>query len=213
MKILKITTHLIALGFIALQSLSAQDATAHMSIFNAVESEKRLLIDWGTINAFPDGIPAGQSFGPVIVPAGSVAITAKVEEFVNGKSSQSLPASTTCAYIVWPGEFEEKEPQPGQEKKRKLEITALPPVPLSLPSSPANWTLIYTGLLEEVSVKFNGKPQLLKRGKATTPGRANEITITQGEKELASQSVEGGNYAIVIFGDDPENLKTGVIYR
>jgi hypothetical protein len=195
------------------QHLAAQESTAHMSIFNAVESENNLLIDWGTVDAFPSGIPSGQSFGAVIVPAGKVAITAKVEGFVNGKSPESVPASTTCAYIVWPGQFEDKDPEPGEPRKRKLEITALTPIPLATSSSTPNWTLIYTGLLKEVVVNFNGRLQLLKRGKETSPLRSIAAVVTQGEKILESRSMESGNYAIVIYGDDPQNLKAGIIYR
>lgn len=199
---------LVLLGITVSNSLSAQESTAHMSIFNAVESEKNLLIDWGTIDAFPNGIPYMQSFGPVIVPAGSVVITAKVEGFLDGKTSVNLPASNSCSYIVWPSELVEKD----GEKKWKLKITSVPPLPLDA-GKKTSWTLIYTGLLESISVKFNNKPYVLMPEKSVLAGGANDATLSIGDEIVESQSVESGNYIFVIYGNSPDTLKVGTIYR
>lgn len=202
------TLYIILLGTIFNQILSAQESTAHMSIFNAVESEKNLAIDWGTINAFPNGIPYMQSFGPVIVPAGGVTITAKVEGFLDGKSSVSIPASNSCSYIVWPSELVEKD----GEKTWKLKITSVPPLPLDA-GNKTSWTLIYNGLLESISVEFNNRPYILTPEKAVSAGGANDATLSIGDKILESQSVEGGNYIFIIYGNSLDTLKAGTIHR
>jgi dihydrodipicolinate synthase/N-acetylneuraminate lyase len=77
------------------------------------------------------------------------------------------------------------------------------------------WPVVFLGSSESVEIEANGRKVALARGKTTTVAQGQKtVQLTQRGKGLASVSVEEpSDRFFVIYGDNPQSLLGGIIYR
>lgn len=213
----KLSTLLLALLFVIAQSVAQTDAQpaadrASIVIFNALPKGS-VSVDWNGVNAFPDGIGAGNSIGPLPVPQGDVAAVFTAEGYESAKGSISLSPGDRRVIILWAGE-PEKDRQTGEEK-RKIQVFTVPAAVAQVSRKKYEWPIVFLGLAEAAVIEVNGKAVQLDKGKPRLVGQGEGfVTIKQGDRELAMVSEDGpADHVFVVYGDDPAELFGGVVYR
>ncbi len=186
--------------------------SADVSFFNAVVSEVPIFLDWSGQNAFPDGLAAGRSAGPLMIPATDATIEAKAEGFLSGTAAVKLTAGERTTLVFFQGPHE-KDPK-GEEPKPRLRIYQTPAIPSEGRPTEYAWPVLYVGPDNSAEIEVNGEKLLLSRGKTVTVARGkNVVQLMQGEREIAAAAVEEpSNRLFVIYGPAQE-LQGGVVYR
>jgi len=186
--------------------------TADVSFFNATTGETRLYLDWSGQKAFPNGLAAGVSMGPLMIPAEEAAIEARSEGFLPVAESIRLTAGerVTLVFFAGPPEQSRGEEQP----KPRLRVFQTKGIPAGEDPKEYAWPVIYVGPSESVQIEVNGEKVLLSRGKTTIVARGkNVVQLTQGDRELAAAAVEQpSNRLFVIYGS-AEELRGGIVYQ
>jgi len=203
--------------FGAVAPLAAQESSepaTRVAFFNALPAEVPLFVKWNQIEAFRDGVGRGQAFGPFNVPAQNTSAVFTAEGFKEAEASINLDEDTRRAFIIYAGEAEPpsvSEPKP----VRPLKIFSTPPLLEAAAGKQLEWPLVLVGLAPSAQVQVNGKPVSLTRNKSVVVGKGERyVEVKQGDRELLAVSVEGPeDYVLVVFGDDPEKLDGGVVYR
>jgi hypothetical protein len=185
---------------------------AEVSFFNATESEKPVYIDWSGRNAFPDGLAAGSSMGPLMVPAEAVTITAKSDGTLPATAPVRLAGGDRTTLIFSEGPLE-KDPQ-GEQPKPRLRVYQTPAVQGSLQREEYAWPIIYVGPAQTVSVKVNGELMQLTRDKIALVGRGKKIVrVEQGDREIAAISVEEPCRRLFVLYGPSDELRGGVVFQ
>jgi hypothetical protein len=192
---------------------AGSETSTRVCFFNAVTSDKRLFVTWNGVEASPEGIPRGQSFGPFGVPAVTTRASFKVEGYEEVEVSVDLQADTRRAFVVYAGAAE-KSPD-GTSEVRPLKVFSLPPVVEAAAGKQLEWPMVLVGAVPSAEVTVNGKALALTRNKSVLVAKGQRfVEVKRGEKELLAVSVEGPeDYVLVLFGDAPDALSGGIVYR
>jgi hypothetical protein len=196
-------------------SAAAQQASSltRVSFFNALPSDARLFVEWEGRDAFPDGIARGQSYGPFNAPGVGTPVKFKAEGFKEAEATLDLAPETRRAFIVYAGP---PEPQKdGAPAIRPLRVFSMPALAEAAAGKTLECPLVLVGLAESAQVQVNGKPVALSRNKSVVAAKGERyVVVKQGDRELVSVSVEGPeDYVIVVYGDSPDDLAGGIVYR
>jgi hypothetical protein len=186
--------------------------TADVSFFNATISDEALYVDWSGQDAFPDGLVAGQSMGPLMIPATDVTVEAKIEGFLPAKAAVKLAAGqrTTLVFYEGPPERDKDDEKP----KPRLRIYQTPGIPSARQPKEYAWPVIYVGPEGSAQVTVNGEPILLTRGKTTVVAQGkNVVQLAQGDREIAAVAVEEPSHRLFVIYGSGADLRGGVVYR
>jgi hypothetical protein len=185
---------------------------ASIVIFNALP-DAAALVDWNGINAFPGGIGAGNSIGPIPVPVEDVSVIFTAEGFAAAKGSVNFSRGERRVIILWAGP-PEKDRETGEEKP-KIQVFTVPAAVAQIKRTKLEWPVVFLGPAQTALIEVNGQAVQLDKGKPSLVGQgAGFVEIKQGDRELAMASEDGpADYIFVVYGDDPSNLSGGVIYR
>ncbi len=186
--------------------------TCDVSFFNATMSEVPVFLDWSGRDAFPDGLAAGRSMGPLMVPAEAVTIEAKAEGFLPATAAVKLAAGQRTTLIFFEGP-PEKDPE-GEKPKPRLRIYQTPPIPSAETPKDYAWPVLYVGPDGSAEIEVNGEKLLLTRGKTVIVARGkNVVQLTQGDREIAAAAVEEPSHRLFVIYGPARELQGGVVYR
>lgn len=200
-------------GLIVSAAAQQPSTLTRVSFFNALPSDARLFVEWEGRDAFPDGIARGQSYGPFNAPGVGTPVKFKAEGFKEAEATLDLAPETRRAFIVYAGP---PEPQKdGAPAIRPLRVFSMPALAEAAAGKTLEWPLVLVGLAESAQVQVNGKPVALSRNKSVVAAKGERyVVVKQGDRELVSVSVEGPeDYVIVVYGDSPDDLAGGIVYR
>jgi hypothetical protein len=191
------------------QSASDSAATkSRVSIFTALNGEDAVFVEWNGEKAFPDGIPAATSVGPLKVQPGAVNAKFNSAGFKEEAVVLNIPPATRCAFVVY-GEIDSVSGEKG------LRVLSLAPVSDSEYTKKQQWTILLVGSKNSKSVSVNGtlvqlspnKPLKVAEGKSGVEVRAD------GNLLHAVQTQEPQSLVLVVFPDREGKLKCSTLYR
>ena len=164
------------------------------------------------MQAFPAGLASGQSVSSLQVPAGSVPLQFRMDGFLDGVGKAEAAAGQLCTFIFYPGPAVKEGKDAG---KKPLKLFSLPPVPEAENKKIFEWTVVYLGSLENVEIQANQKTLRLTHAQPVLAGQGERsFEITANGRSLAAVTVDTPeNHVFVVFGDDPRELKGGLVRR
>jgi hypothetical protein len=190
---------------------SGEPPTANVTFFNATTNSSPVLIKWSGVEVFPDGLAAGQSAGPLAIPAAGASMDVSIEGCLPAKAAVSPQQDAKTTFIFYLGAAE-ADKETGEMKPR-VKVFQSAATPLSAQAK-LEWPVLYVGEAESVQIDVNGSPVTLPRNKNVTVARGEKyVRLSQGDRELAAISVEeAADRAFVVHGPS-QNLSAGVVYR
>jgi len=194
------------------QATSQEKKPSVVSFFNAAVGSHPIFLDWGGQKAFPEGLKTGQSMGPLLVPSGSFPIRYQMEGFLDGQGKADALTEKICTFVFYSGPPLKDGKDAG---KRPLKVFPIPPVSESESRKEYQWLVIYLGVTESVEIEANKQRVKLRNAEPVFLGKGERFfEITQAGKSLASVTVDSpDNHIFVVYGDDPESLSAGIVYR
>lgn len=186
--------------------------TCDVSFFNATTASAPIFLDWSGRNAFPDGLASGRSMGPLMIPAVDAVIEANLEGYVSAKGNLKLAREHKTTVVFYEALPEQAQTNDAESPRLLIFQTRLKPA--EPPPKSYEWPAIYLGNSPSVEVSVNGQRAVLTKGQtAMLAAGKNAIDIRQGERQIASVSVdEPVDYLIVLY-DEGTKVKGGIVYR
>jgi hypothetical protein len=186
--------------------------TSDVSFFNATTSEAPLFLDWSGRDAFPDGLAAGRSMGPLMIPAEAATVEAKMEAYLPATAAVKLSPGERTTLVFFEGP-PEKDPE-GQKPKPRLRIYQTPAIPSEGRPTEYSWPVLYVGPDNSATIEVNGEKLLLSRGKTVIVARGKSVVqLKQGDREIAAAAVEEPSHRLFVIYGPANELQGGIVYR